>query len=196
MKIRDESILTIYEALLWLFKLCFLTTMFVNKIGTRSQAKLFLVTNHGSDWDFVIPRMITRVSAVALGCGRVGFASAELARLRPLARRPFRRKLVGMHCVCTRSRRATPEGPRPEGWVAAAACPQSTRPREGPPEPVVAEGGGFFGSRGSDERCLRNHVSPGAASPPLCRSSSPRRCQRRRHPVASPRIFRTHWHWQ
>ena len=43
MKIRDQSILTIYEALLWLFKLCFLTTMFHNKSGIGSHAQLFLV---------------------------------------------------------------------------------------------------------------------------------------------------------
>ena len=43
MKIHDQSILTIYEALLWLFKLCFLTTMFHNKSGIGSHAQLFLV---------------------------------------------------------------------------------------------------------------------------------------------------------
>ena len=34
---------TIYEALLWLFNLCFLTTMFHSKSGIGSHAQLFLV---------------------------------------------------------------------------------------------------------------------------------------------------------
>ena len=43
MNIHDQSMRAIYEALLSLFNLCFLMTMFHNKSGIGSHAQLFLV---------------------------------------------------------------------------------------------------------------------------------------------------------
>ena len=65
MKIRDQSILTIYEALLWLFKLCFLTTMSLKKIGIGSHAQLFLVDSAVIEYNIRPPvcRSLRRVGA-------------------------------------------------------------------------------------------------------------------------------------
>ena len=52
MKIHDQSIPTIYEALLEMFRHCFLTTMFLNMIGIRSHAQLFLVDSAVIEYKF------------------------------------------------------------------------------------------------------------------------------------------------
>ena len=45
MEIHDKSIATFYAALLQLIRLCFPTTMFLNKTCIRIHAQLFLVNS-------------------------------------------------------------------------------------------------------------------------------------------------------